>query len=65
MFSQYNRDSLKSHLKSAEIETGIHFPLPVHRQNGYAQRVRLAGKLSVTDWLAARVLSLPHVSGAS
>lgn len=54
-----NRDSLKSHLKSAEIETGIHFPLPVHRQNGYAQRVRLAGKLSVTDWLAARVLSLP------
>jgi dTDP-4-amino-4,6-dideoxygalactose transaminase len=54
-----HRDGLKSHLKSAEIETGIHYPLPVHRQNGYAQRVRLVGKLSVTDWLAARVLSLP------
>jgi dTDP-4-amino-4,6-dideoxygalactose transaminase len=54
-----DRDVLKSHLESAEIGTSIHYPLPVHRQNGYAQRVRFAGKLSVTDWLAARVLSLP------
>jgi dTDP-4-amino-4,6-dideoxygalactose transaminase len=54
-----DRDGLKSHLEAGEIETGIHYPLPVHRQNGYAQRVRFAGKLLVTDWLAARVLSLP------
>jgi dTDP-4-amino-4,6-dideoxygalactose transaminase len=54
-----DRDGLKSHLESAEIETSIHYPLPVHHQDGYAKRVRIADKLSVTDWLAARVLSLP------
>jgi dTDP-4-amino-4,6-dideoxygalactose transaminase len=54
-----HRDGLKSHLASAEIGSGIHYPLPVHRQDGYAQRVRLAGKLTVTDRLAASILSLP------
>jgi dTDP-4-amino-4,6-dideoxygalactose transaminase len=54
-----HRDGLKSHLASAEIGSGIHYPLPVHRHDGYAQRVRLAGKLTVTDRLAGTVLSLP------
>jgi len=54
-----DRDALRSHLASVEIESRMHPPLPVHRHEGYAQRVRLAGELTVTDRLAARILSLP------
>ena len=54
-----DRDTLKSHLASAEIGSGIHYPLPVHRHDGYIQRVRLVGELAVTNRLAGRVLSLP------
>jgi dTDP-4-amino-4,6-dideoxygalactose transaminase len=53
------RDTLRAHLASAEIGSGIHYPLPVHVQDGYAQRVRLAGELAVTNRLSRRILSLP------
>jgi dTDP-4-amino-4,6-dideoxygalactose transaminase len=54
-----DRDALKSHLAAAKVGSGIHYRLPVHRHDGYAQRVRLAGELAGTDRLAARILSLP------
>lgn len=55
-----DRDGLKRSLASAGVDTGIHYPLPVHRQDGYAPRVRIAGDgLPVTDRLAGRILSLP------
>jgi len=53
------RDALRDHLAGAGFGTGIHYPLPVHRQDGYADCVRLAGGLSSTEALAGRILSLP------
>jgi dTDP-4-amino-4,6-dideoxygalactose transaminase len=54
-----DRDALKSSLAAAGIGAGIHYPLPVHRQGGYAQRVRMAVELPVTNRLVECILSLP------
>jgi dTDP-4-amino-4,6-dideoxygalactose transaminase len=38
----------------------IHYPVPVHRQEGYAGLVRIGpGGLAFTDRLASEVFSLP------
>lgn len=53
------RESIRTSLDSAGIETGIHYPIPVHRQPAYA-RVRFrAGRLPETERAANEVLSLP------
>jgi dTDP-4-amino-4,6-dideoxygalactose transaminase len=56
-----DRDRLASELKQRGISTGVHYPIPVHRQPamaGAAHRVQ-GGELPVTDALAASCLSLP------
>jgi dTDP-4-amino-4,6-dideoxygalactose transaminase len=52
------RDALRAHLEAHGVGTGIHFPVPVHRQPAYAGRTTRAD-LTVTDTCAAEVLSLP------
>ena len=55
------RDRLHAELRERGIATGVHYPIPVHRQPGMAgveHRVQ-GGELPVTDELAARCLSLP------
>jgi dTDP-4-amino-4,6-dideoxygalactose transaminase len=52
------RDSLLVHLHRSGIEAGVHYPVGVHAQPAYAGRLA-CGPLSVTDALAAAVLSLP------
>lgn len=55
-----DRNTLKANLAKAGIMTGIHYPVPIHRQGGYSQRVvSPAQGLPVTDRLVARILSLP------
>jgi dTDP-4-amino-4,6-dideoxygalactose transaminase len=55
-----DRDAFKAGLERAGIMAGIHYPVPIHRQGGYAQRVVLPAQgLPVTDRLVARILSLP------
>lgn len=49
------RDRLASHLKADGIQTGIHYPVPLHRQPCLWSEV----KLPVTEWCAGEVLSLP------
>lgn len=54
------RDALMQHLNHHGIGCGIHYPVPVHLQKGYAERVRVAkGGLKVTEHLAPRIISLP------
>jgi dTDP-4-amino-4,6-dideoxygalactose transaminase len=53
------RDALQHALKAAGIETGIHYPIPLHRlpalkELGYGPRA-----FPRAEWLAARSLSLP------
>ena len=55
-----DREALKSQLASLDIGTGIHYATPVHREAGYATKVRIpAAGLSITEKLASRILSLP------
>ena len=54
------RDGLRSFLKSRSIETLIHYPYPVHRQQGYRHRVAVGpGGLRHTEHVSREVLSLP------
>jgi dTDP-4-amino-4,6-dideoxygalactose transaminase len=54
-----NRDELQKHLISAGIQTGVHYPIPIHLQPAYASLGYRAGALPVTERLSERVLSLP------
>lgn len=54
-----HRDALAAHCAAAGIGTGIHYPVPVHLQPGYRDRVRTIGALPITTAAASQILSLP------
>ena len=54
-----NRDRLKSYLEEHGINTLIHYPLPPHLSEAYADLGYKAGDFPVTEKLAESVLSLP------
>ena len=56
VFSQH-RDRLQQHLASQGIQTLIHYPIPPHRQQCYAQYAGLS--LPVTEQIHREELSLP------
>jgi dTDP-4-amino-4,6-dideoxygalactose transaminase len=54
------RDRVREALRQRGIETMIHYPVPVHWQEGYAGLVRLGpGGLGLTERLASEIFSLP------
>jgi dTDP-4-amino-4,6-dideoxygalactose transaminase len=53
------RDALREHLHGVGIQTGIHYPIPVHLQPAYEDLGYKAGDFPNTERLAARMLSLP------
>jgi dTDP-4-amino-4,6-dideoxygalactose transaminase len=54
------REDLRKFLKERNIGSLIHYPVPVHRQPAYRDRVPLpAGPLTVTEAVCERILSLP------
>lgn len=53
------RDALKEALASANIATGIHYPLPLHLQKACSDFALPEGALPITERLAGRILSLP------
>jgi dTDP-4-amino-4,6-dideoxygalactose transaminase/acetyltransferase-like isoleucine patch superfamily enzyme len=53
------RDALQRTLRAQGIETGIHYPVPVHLQPAYADLGYKAGDLPHTEAAASEVLSLP------
>ena len=54
-----NRDSLRSIFEEKDIQTGIHYPIPIHMQKGYKRFINHDYKLPVTETLAKEMLSLP------
>ena len=54
-----NRDRLKQHLLDNGIETGLHYPIPLHLQKAYQKRGQAAGQFPVTEKAAKEILSLP------
>lgn len=53
------RDELRTHLATAGIQTGIHYPTPVHLQPAYASLGYRRGQFPVAEKLAGEILSLP------
>jgi len=53
-----HRDRLRRHLADAGIDTGVHYPVPIHLQPAYAAGYRM-GQFPHTEALARRSLSLP------
>jgi len=53
------RDQLSSHLKAREIDTAIHYPVPIHLQPAYANLGYRVGDFPVVEKLAGEILSLP------
>jgi dTDP-4-amino-4,6-dideoxygalactose transaminase len=64
-FHQYvirtpRRDELRDHLIGCSVGTGIHYPVPVHLQPGYAGRTAMgSGGLGHTEAASREILSLP------
>lgn len=53
------RDALRTHLLENGVGSGVHYPVPVHLQPGYARLGGGAGTFPVTEQAAREVLSLP------
>jgi len=54
------RDLLKEHLRTQGVGTLIHYPVPVHLQPAYRNRVPIgAGGLPETEKAAREILSMP------
>jgi dTDP-4-amino-4,6-dideoxygalactose transaminase len=54
-----DRDALRDHLAVAGVQTGIHYPVPIHLQPAYADLGHRRGEFPNAEHLARRILSLP------
>jgi dTDP-4-amino-4,6-dideoxygalactose transaminase len=54
-----DRDRVREALGDMGVATGIHYPIPIHRQTASLGVGRVAGELRVTEEQAGRILSLP------
>jgi dTDP-4-amino-4,6-dideoxygalactose transaminase len=54
-----DRVGLQKHLGEANIDTGIHYPLPLHLQQAYKHFGYKQGDFPVTEKVAAEIVSLP------
>lgn len=54
-----DRDGWRERLASEGIQTGVHYPIPVHLQPAYRDLGYQAGDFPVSEAAAAEVLSLP------
>lgn len=57
------RDALAAHLRSQNVASGLHYPLPLHLQKCYRALGYAKGALPVTEQVAAEILSLPMFPG--
>jgi dTDP-4-amino-4,6-dideoxygalactose transaminase len=55
----HDRDGLISYLKSVDIGTGIHYPIPLHLQKAYASLNYVPGDFPATERAASEIVSLP------
>ena len=53
------RDALRERLDAREIQTGIHYPIPIHLQRAYEDLGYGEGDFPEAERLAKRMLSLP------
>lgn len=54
------RDKVKAHLENKKVETGVHYPVPIHLQVPYREKYGYSeGAYPLSESLSNRVLSLP------
>lgn len=53
------RDDLRAFLRGKGIATGVHYPIPIHRQEAYRSLGYASGDLPETERACREVLSLP------
>ena len=53
------RDEVRAQLTEAGIQTGVHYPIPIHLQPAYRDLGYKAGDFPVAEQVAGEVLSLP------
>jgi dTDP-4-amino-4,6-dideoxygalactose transaminase len=58
-----DRTSLKARLQTAGVETGIHYPYPVHLTRAFADLRHAVGSFPVSEAIAREELSLPMFPG--
>lgn len=54
-----NRDQLQKFLYDNGVETGLHYPIPLHLQSAYQRLGYKEGSFPVSEKLAWKILSLP------
>lgn len=54
-----DREGLMAFLKEHDIGTGIHYPIPLHRQKAYRHLSYQEGEFPVCETVAREILSLP------
>ena len=54
-----HRDATRAALQEAGIQTGVHYPIPVHLQPAHADLGYTRGDFPVSEEVASKVLSLP------
>jgi dTDP-4-amino-4,6-dideoxygalactose transaminase len=58
-----NREALQADLAKTNIETGIHYPVPLHLQKAYRCLGHRSGAFPVCEKVAERIVSLPMFPG--
>ncbi len=58
-----DRDEFQKHLAAAKIDTGIHYPIPLHLQKAYENFGYKKGDFPVTEKVALEIVSLPMYPG--
>jgi dTDP-4-amino-4,6-dideoxygalactose transaminase len=53
------RDALRTHLAAHDVETGIHYPVPIHRQPAWLEAFGETRSLPRAEQAAREILSLP------
>ncbi len=53
------RDELQAFLNTKGVQSGIHYPIPIHRQEAYRELASSASRLPNTERFAPEILSLP------
>ena len=59
MIETENRDEVRQKLGAAGIDTGLHYPVPVHLQKAYTSLGYKPGDFPVSERIAQQCISLP------
>jgi len=54
-----NPQGLLKYLKEEEIQAGVHYPMPIHLQTAYQNRIVVANDMNTTEKMMKKIISLP------